>query len=231
MFLPPLPGLYIIVGPTGSGKSEFAVNLALSFAARGAKAALADLDVVNPYFRSREQMGVLERAGVRVVAPEGELRDTDLPNIPAQTRALIIDKTLAAILDAGGGRAGARALASFGPEIARRGAVVYYVLNSARRDNATSEAAAASIREVEAACGLAVTGIVHNTHLLHLTTPQDVLEGAEMAARVSRLTGFPVVCHAAVSRLLPELSPLTPLFPLRAFLGRPWEESTTQGEP
>ena len=43
----------IITGHYGTGKTELSVNLALALAAEGKRVMLADLDIVNPYFRSR----------------------------------------------------------------------------------------------------------------------------------------------------------------------------------
>ncbi|HSK69771.1 MAG TPA: hypothetical protein VLA21_10970 [Candidatus Limnocylindria bacterium] len=225
LFAPPLPGLFIVLGAMGSGKTEFSVNLALSFAARGANTALADLDVVNPYFRSRGQGDVLLEHGVRLVAPPGALLESDLPVIPAEAYALVQDETLAAVLDVGGGRTGARVLGMFAPQIARRAPAVYYVLNRSRRENGTPARVLASLAEIGAVSGLSVTGIVHNTHLLGYTTPGTVLEGAETAAEVSRLTGIPVVCHAVREDLLLSLPTLSPAFPMRPRLSRPWEDA------
>ncbi len=227
LFSPPLPGLFVVVGAMGSGKSEFSVALALSFAARGYQAALADLDVVNPYFRSRSQREEMERMGVRVVAPAGALAESDLPIIPAESRALVENDSVSGVLDVGGGPGGARVLGTLTREIARRAPPVYYVFNRSRPDNATPGRAAASITGIEAAGGLRITGIVHNTHLIGFTTPDTVLEGAEAAGELSRLTGLPVVCHAAREDLIPGLTGLTPLFPLRPRLLRPWEDDMT----
>ena len=47
--------LTLVAGHYGTGKTEFAVNLALALAGEGAQVSLADLDIVNPYFRSRER--------------------------------------------------------------------------------------------------------------------------------------------------------------------------------
>ncbi len=50
----------LIVGHYGSGKTEFAVNYTMKLAELGRKTAIADMDIVNPYFRSREKAQMME---------------------------------------------------------------------------------------------------------------------------------------------------------------------------
>ena len=60
----------VVTGHYGSGKTEFCVSLALRLAETGfapyQRLALVDLDIANPYFRSRERRETLEGAGVKV---------------------------------------------------------------------------------------------------------------------------------------------------------------------
>ena len=215
--------LYIIVGAYGSGKTEFAVNFALHLQAMGRKTALADLDIVNPYFRSREKASLLAAQGVQVIAPSAEVSAADLPAIPASLLTVIGDKALTGVIDAGGDRVGARALRAFAPDIKKQDPAVWFILNRSRPDNREAEAAIRSLREIEEGSGLLVTGLVNNTHLIADTTAELVLEGAAFAERVARAVHLPVVCHAAREDLTGDLEGLKPLLPLTLRMNRPWE--------
>ena len=59
-----------VMGHYGSGKTEFCVNLAMKMKEDVSDLALIDLDIANPYFRSRERQKQLEAAGV----PAGLIR-------------------------------------------------------------------------------------------------------------------------------------------------------------
>ncbi len=222
---PPLgTRVFVILGAYGAGKTEFAVNLALALAAQGRKTALADLDVVNPYFRSREKAALLAEKGIRLIAPQGALRDADLPVIPADLRTPLDDDSLTGVIDLGGDPAGARALAAFSVDLLSASPAVWYVLNRSRFENADAGKAVQSLQGIQAVLGLKVTGLVSNTHLISDTTAALVREGAAFAGKVSALTGLPVVCHAVRDSLAPELADLNPLFPMTPRMNRPWEE-------
>jgi hypothetical protein len=103
------------------------------------------------------------------------------------------------------------------------------VLNASRPGTNTVEGAIASLREIEETTGLKVTHIIHNTHLCEETTPADIREGERLARSVSGMTGLPILCHAVYHALAEELSDLPePLFPLRLYLNKPWEEPETE---
>lgn len=215
--------LTLVAGHYGTGKTEFSVNLALALAAEGERTALADLDVVNPYFRSRERRELLEAAGVRLIAAAQALADADVPALPAELHAVLEDRTLRGVLDIGGDPSGARVLARYRPRILKEDYQLLYVVNAARPEVRTAERSAEVLRAIEAVTGLRCTGLVNNTHLCAETTPEDVREGAALAEEVSRLTGVPVVCHAAEARFREALRDLDP-FPLELRMRKPWEE-------
>ena len=79
-----LPRIRIFAGPFGTGKTEVAINYALALASRNQAVTLTDLDVVTPYFRSREMAERLEESGVAVVAPPDLTKQIPLPAITAQ---------------------------------------------------------------------------------------------------------------------------------------------------
>ena len=110
----------IVTGHYGTGKTEFAVNLALALAAGGERVMLADLDIVNPYFRSRERRELLEEAGVRLVATPRALADADVPALPAELHTVLEDRSVRGVLDVGGDPSGARVLARFRPRLLKR---------------------------------------------------------------------------------------------------------------
>lgn len=214
--------LALITGHYGTGKTEFAVNLALALAGEGERVALADLDIVNPYFRSRERRGLLEAAGVRLIATPQALADADVPALPAELHALLEDRTVRGVLDIGGDPSGARVLARYRPRIVREDYQLLYVVNANRPEVRTAERSVEVLRAIEAVTGLRCTGLVNNTHLCGETGPEDVREGALLAGEVSRLTGVPVICHAAEARFADSLRDLE-LFPMELRMKKPWE--------
>lgn len=214
--------LTLVTGHYGTGKTEFSVNLALALAEAGERTALADLDIVNPYFRSRERRELLEAAGVRLIATSQALADADVPALPAELHAVLEDRTVRGVLDIGGDPSGARVLARYRPRIVKEDYRLLYVVNAARPEVRTAERSAEVLRAIETVTGLACTGLVNNTHLCGETTAEDIREGAALAEEVSRLTGIPVACHAAESRFREALKDLDP-FPMEIRMKKPWE--------
>ena len=131
--------LTLVTGHYGTGKTEFSVNLALALAAEGARTALADLDIVNPYFRSREQRCLLEAAGVRLIAAAQALADADVPALPAELHALLEDRTVRGVLDIGGDPSGARVLARYRARILEEDYQLLYVVKARRPEGRTAE--------------------------------------------------------------------------------------------
>ena len=218
--------LFVILGAYGSGKTEFAVNLALKLAEGGKRTALADLDIVNPYFRSREKIRLLSDHGVQLIAPSGEMASADLPVVPAGVFTLIQDKGLYGVMDIGGDASGARVLAAFAKDLVSASPAVWYVLNHSRYDNADAGKALQSIRGVEMSSGLKVTGLISNTHLIAFTTADTLREGAAFAREVSALCGIPLACYAVRQDLVEEMPDVSPVFPMKLTLRRPWEDES-----
>lgn len=214
----------VVTGHYGTGKTEFAVNLALALAAGGERVMLADLDIVNPYFRSRERRDLLEEAGVRLVATPRALADADVPALPAELHTVLEDRSVRGVLDVGGDPSGARVLARFRPRLLKEDYQLLYVLNANRPEVRTAERTIACLRGIEAMTGLACTGLVNNTHLCGETTPEEIRAGAELGGAVSRETGIPLLCHVAEARFVPELADLKePVFAIAIRMKKPWE--------
>ncbi len=214
----------IITGHYGTGKTEFAVNLALALAQAGESVMMADLDIVNPYFRSRERRDLLEAAGVRLISSSQACSDADVPALPAELLAILENREVRGVLDIGGDPVGARVLARFQPKLIQEDCQLIYVLNANRPEVRAPENAIAYLRGIEATTGLPCTGIVNNTHLCGETTEAEIRKGAALAAAVSQETGIPVLCHVAEERFASHLSDLPEIvFPITIKMKKPWE--------
>ena len=214
----------IITGHYGTGKTELSVNLALALAAEGKRVMLADLDIVNPYFRSRERRPQLEAAGIQVISSSQACSDADVPALPAELLAILENRDIRGILDIGGDPVGARVLARFQPKIVQEDYQLIFVLNANRPEVREAEHAIAYLRSIEAVTGLTCSGIVNNTHLCGETTPAEIRKGAALAEAVSRQTGIPILCHTAEERFLQDVSDLRePVFPITINMKKPWE--------
>ena len=214
----------IITGHYGTGKTEFSVNLALALIREREQVVLADLDIVNPYFRSREQRPLLESAGVRVISSSQACSDADVPSLPPELLSILENREITGVLDIGGDPVGARVLARFRPRIQMEDYQLIYVINANRPEVRTPETAIDYLRSIEAITGLTCTGLVNNTHLCGETTADQIRKGAALAAAVSEQTGLPILCHTAEQRLAEELSDLPqPVFPISIHMKKPWE--------
>ena len=214
--------LTIVTGHYGTGKTEFSVNLALALAKEHPNVTLADLDIVNPYFRSRERKALLAQQGVPLISSSQACADADVPSLPPQLLGLLDDRSRRGVLDIGGDPTGARVLARFRPRIEKEDYQLLFVLNANRPEVREREDAIRYLRSIEAVTGLSCTGIVNNTHLCGETTAEDIRKGAALAAAVSVETGIPVLCHTALETLAGELEDL-PLFPIRIYMKKPWD--------
>ena len=187
----------LFVGHFGSGKTEIALNGALELAKAGDRVTLADLDVVKPYFRSRAAREILEEAGIRLLAPTGEMTHADLPIIVPQIRSALQDRSCRLVMDVGGDDTGAKVLGSLSDVVPRAETESLVVLNFRRPSTPDIATAVTMVRRIESAARICVTGLVSNTHLMRETTPGVVLEGHRLALEVGEELGIPVVAVAA----------------------------------
>ena len=210
--------IIILTGHYGSGKSELSIQLALRLAQQHAAVALVDVDVVNPYFRSRERRALLEEHGIRVIANTlGVDQGVDLPAISAEIYAPLRDGHTRTVVDAGGDPVGARVLASFRRLLDPRQTEVLCVVNAARPQTADARAVLDQIAAVEQASGLKVTALINNTHLLEHTERLHVEAGDDVCREVSRQSGLPIrytgvtehVCSDIPAGLAGEVIPIS----------------------
>ena len=198
--------LTLFAGHYGSGKTNIAVNYALHLAKEGKPVVIADLDIVNPYFRTKDSAKVLEEAGVTLISPQYANSNVDLPALPAESYRLVQDKSIYGIMDIGGDDRGAYALGRYVPAIKDENNYrMVFVANASRPLTRTPEEALEVMREIEAACGLAFTDIINNTNLASETTPETVLNSVSYVEELSRISGLPVFATTAVADVAKEL--------------------------
>ena len=216
--------MQIVTGHYGSGKTEYAVNLAMNLVEKMENVVLADLDIVNPYFRSYEQTKMLEDAGVKVIVTScGGV--ADIPALNPAVMSVFQDKKWNGVLDIGGDPIGARVLARFAHQIHEDEYDLLFVLNANRPETKDVDSALQYMRGIEAECHLKVTGIVNNTHLCAETTPEEIIKGAALARALSAKTGLPIVHHAVQKKFVDQVADqLTePVLPMNIYMRKPWE--------
>ena len=185
--------LTLFAGHYGSGKTNIAVNYALHLAKEGKQVCIADLDIVNPYFRTADSRKELERAGVELISPRFANSNVDLPALPAQAYKLVQDKRCYGIMDIGGDDRGAYALGRYVPYMKQeKDYRMVYVANCYRPLTRTAAEALEVMQEIETACGLAFTDIVNNSNLASETDVQAVLDSRDFIQELSELSGLPV---------------------------------------
>ncbi len=186
-----------LIGPYGSGKSELSLALALQgVRSLGDQASgrifLCDMDVLKPYFRSRELGMKMTEEGVQVVAPAGALANSDLPIMAPEVRGAVERSDAIVLLDVGGDPVGARALGSIADVVSVADHDLLLVLNRYRPFMESTERVLAQIAQIEGAATMKVTGIISNTNLLEETTKGDVEWGLELAREVSASLSIPI---------------------------------------
>ncbi|MDH7497453.1 MAG: hypothetical protein QHH05_03285 [Syntrophomonadaceae bacterium] len=229
--------IIVVTGSFGSGKSEFSLNLALRLAA-GAPAAsarevaLVDLDIVNPYFRTREARALLESHGVRAVVPPGDLAYADLPIYGPGVAALIRNPAVRLVLDVGGDEMGATALGGLAPDLEGFDYDGIMVVNPYRPFTRTARAIAAMAAGIQERSRLALRWLESNPNLGPHTTLDVVRRGHAVVVEAARLLGLPVLGLTVRRRFLDEWQVdlatelQVPVMPLEIYLSPPWLEQT-----
>ncbi len=184
----------LFAGHYGSGKTNIAVNYALWLKNTGRDVVIADLDIVNPYFRTKDSKEELDKVGIELISPEFANTNVDLPALPSSVYGVMQNKNRLAVLDIGGDDRGAYALGRYRPYILEENDYeMVYVANFARPLTPDAQSSLEVMREIEAACGIAFTSIVNNTNLAGDTTAEFVKASMPKAEELSRLTGLPIL--------------------------------------
>lgn len=217
--------LVIVTGHYGSGKTEFSVNYAVKMKETHENVNIADLDIVNPYFRSREKKEFLEKIGIKVF--DSSIRNTavDIPALPAQLMGVILNTNENSVLDVGGDPVGARVLARYSDQIKNTEYDMFFVINGNRPETSTVEGALKYLRLIEATSRLKVTGLINNTHMLKATKVEDVESGHELTKKVSWETDIPIRYEAVIKKTAEKIKNeeiLEKLFPINLYMREEW---------
>ena len=217
--------LVIVIGHYGSGKTEFAVNYAVKMKEIYENVSIADLDIVNPYFRSREKREFFEEIGIKLF--DSSIRNTavDLPALPAELMGVIVNPNIKSILDVGGDPVGARVLARFAEQIKNVEYDMFYVINGNRPDTSTVDGVINYLKMIEATSRLKITGLVNNTHMLKATTVEDVEFGHELTKKVSWETDIPIRYEAVIKETADKIKNheiIEKLFPINLYMREEW---------
>ena len=196
----------ILSGHYGSGKTNIAVNIALDLKSRYERVAVADIDIVNPYFRTKDSEELFAEKGIRLICSSYANTNVDIPALPQDIYAITDDKGLYCVLDVGGDERGALALGRIAPKIAEENDYeMLFVLNSFRPLTRDVESALEVMYEIENACKLKFTAVANNSNLGAESTEEDIIKTIPLAKEVAARAGIPMI-YTTVYKLTDKLT-------------------------
>ncbi len=215
----------IITGHYGSGKTEFAINYSLRLAQESQKAALIDLDIVNPYFRSREKQDFLSENRIKVISNSiGINVGVDLPAISGEVDIPLQQNQYDVVIDAGGDPVGARVLGRYNRYFQNGNYDMFCVINANRPFTQNTADSIQMIQEIESAARTKVTGLINNTHMLKTSSVEDVLKGQELISKISAELDIPVRYVSLLANLVDDLPENIQgeVFPIKLYMREDW---------
>ena len=225
-----LEGIVIVIGNYGSGKTEVSINLAVNRKRSGFDVRIADLDLVSPYFRTRQARGPLSDLGIEVVLPPEKFLQADLPVLSPVIAGVIRRPGQLTVLDVGGEDVGARVLATLADSLRAKHVHMLQVVNPFR-PFADTVAGCLNIRDkIEKASKMTITGIVGNANLLDETTAADIYKGYDFVKIVSKESGLPLTFITVAIELLPRIDSrrfFCPVLTIERQLVPPWKKPVT----
>ena len=186
--------VFVLLGNFGSGKTELAINFAVK-AALSSRTVLADLDVINPYFRSAERREELESAGVKLIHPVFAYSTVEVPALSPEVYSIFTDQYDTVVIDAGGDPSGATALGQYKRnfDLLPEGALeVLLVINPFRPFSATPELVLDLMERLEARARIHITGLINNANLSTETEAEHLVAGYELIQAVAEASKLPV---------------------------------------
>jgi hypothetical protein len=223
-----LNGIVAIVGNYGSGKTEVSINLAVNRKRAGLAVRIADLDLVNPYFRTREAKNALEELGIELVLPPREYLQADLPILSPSIAGMIRQSEGLAILDVGGDDAGATVLAALANAFSGVHVHMLQVVNPFRPQTATLEGCLKIKDEIEKAAKLTITGLIGNANLIDETGTEEIYNGYDFLQKLTTASGLPLEFVTVAQEILPDIEIqrfACPVLTITRQLVPPWKEA------
>ncbi len=220
------PRIKIITGHFGSGKTEISINLSVKEKESHERVAISDLDVINPYFRSREVSKYFDELGIELIAPKGKLATADLPIVSGEIHRVLHDPNYQLIIDVGGDKDGATALGQYYNEIKHLEHKLYFVINTNRPYVSTVEGIKETIRQIEMVSRLKVSAFINNTNLGIETTIDDIIQGYDIAIAASKELNIPIEYTTISKHLQKETMVFAEeheVFYIERFMKLPWE--------
>lgn len=214
----------IFAGHYGSGKTNVAVNYALYMSKYRTNVSIADLDIVNPYFRSKDSSKVLESNGIRLISSRYANTNVDTPALPAEAYSVVDDLTVNAVIDVGGDDRGALALGRYVPAIIKENDYeMLFVINKYRYLTSTPADTVEVMKEIETASCLKFTGIVNNSNLGEETDADAILNSVQYANEIANLTSLKIKMTSVKSELAEALyDKIDNLFPINLYVRQSW---------
>jgi hypothetical protein len=216
----------ILSGHFGSGKTELAINLALQERKKYDKVAINDLDVINPYFRTREVAHLFKEHDIELISPKGNLAAADLPIVSGEIYRILHDPRYKLIIDPGGDKDGATALGQYYHEWKDMNPEMYFVLNANRPYVSTLEGALYTVREIEKVSRLKVTGIINNSNIGSATTMDEILRGFELSSLLAENLQIPLLYTCVSTHLEKKIADFAKsheVILIQRFMKLPWE--------
>lgn len=216
----------IFTGHFGSGKTEIAINYAMKLANEGKKTAIVDLDIVNPYFCTRNVKKELEDLGIRVISSSPELVNAELMVVPSEVSAVFNDKSYEVIIDVGGDEDGAVVLGRYNKFFKEEPYEMYFVFNNKRPLTSDISNTKKYVNEIEKASRLKVTNLISNANLSYETSKEDILKGDKEAMILSKELQIPytyIVCKKNLIESIKE-KVQAKIFPIDIYMKTPWNK-------
>lgn len=214
----------IFAGHYGSGKTNVAINYALNIKETGSNVSIADLDIVNPYFRTKDSEAMLNQKGIRLISSPYANSNVDTPALPGEAYSIIHDTSQYAVIDVGGDDRGALALGRYAPDIIKEDNYeMLFVINKYRYLTHDAVSTVEVMREIEYAAGMKFTGIVNNSNLGDETNAENVLSSIDYAKEISAITGLGIKMTCAKRSICDKLKgEVDNLFPLNLYVRQSW---------